>query len=266
VSYDRALSFSPNDYSIWHNRGAVLSELNRPDDALASYEKAISLNPNDHKIWNSLGADLYSLDRYLAALNCFERSIQLKYDTAMYWTNRGNALRHLGQLENAIASYSEALSIDPAYAQAQQWKSDLQQSFLIGLSDPRLIPVKLGLSNPIHLSQHSLSHSDSSGTMGFTSLSFKIALLKALEKSRLTTRDLAYTINQAPDETQKIIQDLWQEGLIDELNASPFFILFPGLRNAAYRQRKVAINRFLTLTSKGYFSLYPMFKSSESYA
>jgi hypothetical protein len=91
-------------------------------------------------------------------------------------------------------------------------------------------------------------------------------LLKALEKNQLNVCDLAFTLDQPVDRTQQIVQTLWQEGFIDVVTASPLVIIFPGLRSAAYRQRKVSTDTLLTLTSKGYFSLYPVFKSSESKA
>jgi tetratricopeptide (TPR) repeat protein len=64
---------------------------------------------------------LYSLGHYQEALASFDRAVGLKFDQEMYWTNRGNALRQLGQIENALASYNTALSINPAYSQAQRW-------------------------------------------------------------------------------------------------------------------------------------------------
>jgi hypothetical protein len=91
-------------------------------------------------------------------------------------------------------------------------------------------------------------------------------VLKTLEKTRLSTCDLALTLDQPLDLTQQLVQTLWKDGLIDALTASPLFIILPGLRSAAYRHREVPTGTLLTLTSKGYFSLYPMFKSSESYA
>jgi tetratricopeptide (TPR) repeat protein len=68
---------------------------------------------------------------YQEALNSFDQAVALKLDEALYWTNRGNALRQLGQLENALASYNTALSINQTYSQAQYWHSiilkDLEQ-------------------------------------------------------------------------------------------------------------------------------------------
>jgi hypothetical protein len=92
----------------------------------------------------------------------------------------------------------------------------------------------------------------------------QIALLKALEKNQLNVCDLAFTLDQPVDHTQQLVQTLWKDGFIDALRASPLFIIFPGLRGTAHRQHEVPTSMLLTLTAKGYFSLYPMFKSRES--
>ena len=49
----------------------------------------------------------------------------MKSNEALYWINRGNALRQLGQLENALASYNTALLIEPHYSEAQSRHSDV---------------------------------------------------------------------------------------------------------------------------------------------
>jgi hypothetical protein len=82
-------------------------------------------------------------------------------------------------------------------------------------------------------------------------------ILKALERSRLTAQELIYTLNQPPQQTQEILQTLWQKGYIEELSASLPHILFPGLRSPQYRNHFPDPDTILTLTSRGYFSLYP---------
>jgi hypothetical protein len=82
-------------------------------------------------------------------------------------------------------------------------------------------------------------------------------ILKALERSRLTAQELICTLNQPPQQTQEILQTLWQKGYIEELSASLPHILFPGLRSPQYRNHFPDMDTILTLTSRGYFSLYP---------
>ena len=68
--YDKVLALQPEDAAAWINRGTVLSELGRGEEALASYDHALALQPEDADVWN----------------------------------NRGNVLRELGRGEEALAS------------------------------------------------------------------------------------------------------------------------------------------------------------------
>jgi hypothetical protein len=85
-------------------------------------------------------------------------------------------------------------------------------------------------------------------------------ILNTLEKSFLTLEDLSYTIGKPLSITEDIVTDLWQKGYIDYLNSSTIYILFPGLRNRQHRKSPVKPSEFLTLTRRGYFSLYPLFR------
>ncbi len=87
-------------------------------------------------------------------------------------------------------------------------------------------------------------------------------ILKALVNYKLTTEDLAHTIGRSQSTTQILVQSLWSKGFIDYLNAPILFTIFPTLRNRRYRQTPVSPDAFLTLTSKGYFHLYPPFQRS----
>ena len=52
-SFDRAVSLNPDDDRAWHNRGIVLAiNLKRYEDALQSYGQAVSLNPYDEQTWS----------------------------------------------------------------------------------------------------------------------------------------------------------------------------------------------------------------------
>lgn len=85
-------------------------------------------------------------------------------------------------------------------------------------------------------------------------------ILKALAKYQLTTEDLAYTIGRSQSATQDLINSLWTKGYIDYLGSPLPFTIFPALRNHRYRNKAVEPDAFLTLTSKGYFHLHPLFQ------
>lgn len=74
------------DAVVFCNRGAVLEQLNRFQEALASYGKAVSLNP----------AEVF----------------------AHY--NGGTLLRRLGRMEDVLASFDREIAANPAYLEAQE--------------------------------------------------------------------------------------------------------------------------------------------------
>ncbi|MEB3293306.1 MAG: hypothetical protein VKJ24_09090 [Synechococcales bacterium] len=92
----------------------------------------------------------------------------------------------------------------------------------------------------------------------------KQAILQALDRSRLRPKDLVHTIGQPWEQIQPILESLWQAGYIDRLQASPLYTIFPSLRSPDYRQRSIPTQTFLTLTSKGYFALHPLFKKANN--
>ncbi len=80
---------SPNSVDTFYNRGNVLKELNRPDDALASYGKAIALQPDHAEAhWNESLLRLLSGD--------FARGWS-KYEWR--WRSRALAFRHRNFLQ-----------------------------------------------------------------------------------------------------------------------------------------------------------------------
>jgi hypothetical protein len=85
-------------------------------------------------------------------------------------------------------------------------------------------------------------------------------ILKTLEKSHLTAQELIYTINQPPEYTEGILRKLWEKGYIDQLSTPLPYILFPSLRSSEYHNTFPSVDTLLTLTTKGYFHLYPLIK------
>jgi hypothetical protein len=83
-------------------------------------------------------------------------------------------------------------------------------------------------------------------------------ILKTLEKAHLSAQELTHTVNQPAQQTQEILHRLWQKGYIDQLSTPLPYILFPGLRSPEYRNNFPPTDTLLTLTTKGYFHLYPL--------
>ena len=60
------------------------------------------------------------------AVQAFDKAIQLKPDSAEAYSNRGNALKELGQVEHAVASYDDAVA---SYDKAIQLKPDFAEAY-----------------------------------------------------------------------------------------------------------------------------------------
>ncbi len=88
----------------------------------------------------------------------------------------------------------------------------------------------------------------------------KETILKKLAHTPLRTQDLSYVLNQPLDRTQILVQQLWKAGYIDRLDTGLLPILLPSLRSATYRNQSIDPTLFLTVTTKGYSHLYPVFQ------
>jgi len=72
--------------------------------------------------WKAAAA--YRNKDYQAAIDAFQH---IKQPNADDWYNQGNALAHAGKLDEAIAAYKKALSINPNHADAQANKALLEK-------------------------------------------------------------------------------------------------------------------------------------------
>ena len=72
--------------------------------------------PGSGFAWKALGASLQMQGKN--ALAVFQKTTELLPKDAEARNNLGNALKAIGQLEDAVASYAQALEINPAYADA----------------------------------------------------------------------------------------------------------------------------------------------------
>ncbi len=101
-----------------NNRGALLLELKRPAEALASLDKALAIKPNHSDALANRANALADLDRAEEALECYDRALAANPGSANAHNNRGNALVNLGRPGEALASYQQAIALVPQHAEA----------------------------------------------------------------------------------------------------------------------------------------------------
>lgn len=66
--------------NAWNNRGAILKNLGKNQEALESFGKAVILNPKDSFFLQNKGYTLMKLIRNKEALECFNKALELNPD------------------------------------------------------------------------------------------------------------------------------------------------------------------------------------------
>jgi Flp pilus assembly protein TadD len=117
-AFDAALALEPGSAEGHADRGAVLRTLYRLAEALESYDRAIALNPGLAEAHNGRGGVLTDLRRRAEALEAFDRALALKPELASAHSNRGQALLFLNRHAEALASFDRAIALRPDFAEA----------------------------------------------------------------------------------------------------------------------------------------------------
>ncbi len=88
------------------NRGNLLYDIGRIDEAVAAYRRALELEPRDAAAWARLGAAYYDQGDTDAALECYGRALDIQPDypaarrsRGVIWLARGEFVRGWAELE-----------------------------------------------------------------------------------------------------------------------------------------------------------------------
>ncbi len=128
---------------LWFDQGNILAVNEEYEAAVTSFDQAIKARPNQSiklnpinqffqrllrrkvpiikgfdQAWNNRGIALGNLGRLEEAIASYDQALEIKPDDEQAWYNRGVALSNLGRYEEAIASYDQALKIKPDKDQA----------------------------------------------------------------------------------------------------------------------------------------------------
>jgi protein O-mannosyl-transferase len=87
-------------------------------DSVTLFSRSLAVTENNWVTWNNLGAAYDKLGQPQQAIPCYREAIRIKPDFTMGWNNLGLAYGKLGQLRQAITCYQEAIRIKPDYADA----------------------------------------------------------------------------------------------------------------------------------------------------
>jgi tetratricopeptide (TPR) repeat protein/SAM-dependent methyltransferase len=119
-SYNRAIAIESDFADAHNNRGNVLRDLRRFDDAFAAYDKALALNPDLAGAWLGRGNVFHQLRRYEEADAAYDKALTLNPDLAEAWLGRGNVFHQLRRYEEAVVAYDKALALNRDFVEAIQ--------------------------------------------------------------------------------------------------------------------------------------------------
>ena len=106
----------PDSGTAWKALGLSLQMQGKA--ALPALRKTTELLPDDAEAHNNLGNALKELGQFEDALLAYGRALDLNPDFAEARNNRGHALRDLGRLDEALADCRRAVELKPDFAEA----------------------------------------------------------------------------------------------------------------------------------------------------
>jgi tetratricopeptide (TPR) repeat protein len=108
-----------NKYIALSQKGDLLRDINRPEEAEISYRKGLELKPNDEVLLGKISALQQLLGHYEDALHLYQEIIKVNRKNYMAWRHCGDILEQLGRYEEAIEAYGQAVKIKPSYRYAK---------------------------------------------------------------------------------------------------------------------------------------------------
>jgi len=115
---DKAIALRSGCAAFHYNRANSLQALQQVDEALASYDKAIAINPDHAEAYNNRGNILQKMKRFNDALADYDKAIAFQPDHVRAHSNRGVVLQELNRHEEARISYDKAIALKPDYIEA----------------------------------------------------------------------------------------------------------------------------------------------------
>jgi tetratricopeptide (TPR) repeat protein len=111
-----ALAGDPRDSAAERHRAVLLAAAGRRSAAIAAGRRACGLAPDDARSWSDLGRAHALLGDYEDAVTCFAEALSIDARLADAWHNLGTALHKLHREANAFAALKNALLLDSTRA------------------------------------------------------------------------------------------------------------------------------------------------------
>ena len=117
---DARLAANPDEVDAHFERGRLLTDLGRPEEARGAYFEVIKRAPAHFGALNNLGGLLYAGGFRSAARSAYAEAVARNPDNPLGHFNLGNLLREEGELDGARAEYEATLRLAPDHAEAHR--------------------------------------------------------------------------------------------------------------------------------------------------
>jgi tetratricopeptide (TPR) repeat protein len=109
-------SGSAEEGVVWRIKADDLARIGMYNESLAAYEKSITLDPFTIRSWLGKGKVLLSLERPTEAADAFSEVLRLDPGNTDALTLLGDSLNASGSYDEAVSSYTKALTMNPNLA------------------------------------------------------------------------------------------------------------------------------------------------------
>lgn len=130
---DKHLDLFPRDAEGWKLKSRLAAAGGRNQEALAAIERALQLNPNDVELLLFKGyllADIFQ--EYGKAIQCYDAALRIQPRNPAIWSKKGRALHNLDQFKKAISCFNKALRRDGKNAETWKDKGDVLNCLALG--------------------------------------------------------------------------------------------------------------------------------------
>ncbi|MFI5280235.1 MAG: tetratricopeptide repeat protein [Gemmatimonadales bacterium] len=117
-SYGRAIAADPTYALSYNNLGVALASRGEPDDAVSAFRDALRRRPDLLQARLNLALLLAQLHRFQLALEAYRQALESVPDSATAWNGVGVVLAELKQPSDARSAFARAIESDPNYAAA----------------------------------------------------------------------------------------------------------------------------------------------------
>ncbi len=105
---NRAITLRPHQF-FYNTRGAIFSDMKRPQDALNDLNRSLKLQPNNYELLVNLCGAHRTLKNYKRALDFGQSATTLNPQADMAWVNLGCIAVDQGKNEDAVKLFGEAI-------------------------------------------------------------------------------------------------------------------------------------------------------------